>query len=141
MAINTINDVFRSNVGGDLFGRERDDGLVLTEIGTTFVGALPPTLNTVGDLVLFEKELGQGEFTIVAGNSTGFFGGTVRSIPFTVGTSSNKGDFKVQSVQLKLFRTGNPGTINFTFSDASDVTITGSGSTNGNTLTTDSGGE
>ena len=65
---------------------------------------------------------------------------------FTVGNTGDNVDFISYSVKLKMYRTGSPGTITVLIRALdSDGKPTGSnlaiGTTNGNTLTTDSGGE
>lgn len=99
-----------------------------------------------GEIVLWELGDGKGEFAEDEDAIFGFSDTTWRGAAFTLGTTNPDGDFTLASINLKLNRVASPGTITLEVTAVDgDGKPTGSvlatGTTNGNTLTTDAGGE
>lgn len=101
-----------------------------------------------GEVILWERGDGQGENHKVDNGSVFPLELASRwsGQQFTIGTVSNKGDFIINTLTVKVFREGNPGTVDVDiFAVDGDGKPTGAslsnGSFNGNVLTTDSGGE
>ncbi len=100
-----------------------------------------------GEIVLWEKGQGQGEFFLTNDDATfAPFGVKWGAQTFTLGNTAPDGDFTIAKVSMWMYRLGTPGTVTFSIrATDGDGKPTGadliSGTTNGNTLTTDSAGE
>jgi len=99
-----------------------------------------------GEIVLWEKGEGQGEFYHDFDSGSNVYGDLWRGQNFTIGTTSEDGDFALASIALYLYRVGTPGliTLDLTAVDGDGKptgAVLSTGTTNGSTLTTDTGGE
>ena len=133
--------------GNNMFKDSYGDGEFTARVRGFYKGNTIPTLNTIGDMVLWEKGSGIGEnyqpavrFNYSLDSS--FRGGQ----SFTIGSSSEDGDFEMTTLQVKLWKETNPGiiTINIYETDVNGFPFgasLGSATTNGDTLTTDTAGE
>lgn len=106
-----------------------------------------PTLTVPGETVVWERGAGDGEFyTFSGGGSTAMYGAEWRGQTFTIGTTAADTDFSITSVKMKLYRILSPGTVTLgIYATDVDGYPTGSpltsGTTDGDTLTTNSEGE
>ena len=134
----------------NIFKSSRDSNIGLGKSGFTKIryesGNTTPDISE-GEIVIWELGQGQGEF-FTNDTSEVDLDATIerKGTSFTIGTTSEDGDFTLATIAIKVFREGSPGTIDMELWEVDgDGFPTGStistGSFDGNTLGTSSPGE
>lgn len=102
------------NFGGQtLFKESPADGEFTARVRGFFIGDTAPTINTPGDMVVWERGEGQGEsYTNDNASTTMLTSANSRAgNSFTIGGITDDGDFTIASAAFRVIRIGTPGTI------------------------------